>query len=842
VVRRCIMKLSLAVMVIILLLGATSFVQASPAQGDETVVPAYGAEANPTGNPIGGGDGYVSPHGYTQATADYVVTTVTQLSTALSSATAGQVIWIPSGTTITISTDYGKTLKSGVVLASNRGQDGAAGGKILWTYEARGFMQPILYCQSNSVVSGLVLQGPGGICGASGYNEGNCALRGANGALRIEVENCEISDFANGGIYFYGGGMAWDSSNRHWVHHCNIYNIQRDGFGYGVSEEGGCSFLVECCIFNACRHEIMGQSTDRSETPNNYELRYNIFYDSWYWSSGVVGGNDDQQTQVDFHGSGTGTSTWSGDVLSIHHNTFSSNDSHSWSKTNVGIRGIVKTECRVYNNWTKKTTHSGLYTETVANDAFSCLTSDGGETRGTLLSTYNMSVYDNWYGTTPPPGVSPNSPPATPSTPSGTTSGQVGTAHTYQAVTTDPDGNQIRYAFDWGDGTSSTTDLLNSGVTASVSHTWTVAGDYYLYVQATDSHGAVSSRSYPGLRVTIVDSGQPLPTPNSPPATPATPSGPISGQAGTAYTYQAMTTDLDGNAMQYTFNWGDDSTSTTELLDSGVTASVSHAWTRTGDYWLYVQATDSRGAASSRSNFGLHVKVVSPFQPSSVIPNNAPATPGAPSGTTTGLTSTDYQYLAMTTDPDADTLLYTFDWGDGMSSTTELLNSGVTASVSHAWAQPGAYAIQVKATDAKGAISASSSAVTVNVLNQSQAAQAEPATPAPATPVPAVPAPATPVPPAAAPAQGVSAAVTPTVEKPTESSPVGPSNATVENADGSLSPAGRGSPSGGPQRSGFVWWLLSVSVIVGAAVLLTGAIVRDTIPKNHPDGEGSGNR
>jgi hypothetical protein len=35
---------------------------------------------------------------------------------------------------------------------------------------------------------------------------------------------------------------------------------------------------------------------------------------------------------------------------------------------------------------------------------------------------------------------------------------------------------------------------------------------------------------------------------------------------------------------------------------------------------------------------------------------------------------------------------------------------------------------------------------------------------------------------------------------------------------------------------------LSVSVIVGAAVLLTGAIVRDTIPKSHPDGEVSGNR
>jgi len=95
-----------------------------------------------------------------------------------------------------------------------------------------------------------------------------------------------------------------------------------------------------------------------------------------------------------------------------------------------------------------------------------------------------MESFDNWYGTTPPLGVTLNSPPATPSTPSGTTSGQTGTAYTYQTMTTDPDGDEMQYTFDWGDGNTSTTHLMNSGVTASVSYAWTSTGDYWVYVQA----------------------------------------------------------------------------------------------------------------------------------------------------------------------------------------------------------------------------------------------------------------------------------------------------------------------------------------------------------------------
>ena len=51
--------------------------------------------------------------------------------------------------------------------------------------------------------------------------------------------------------------------------------------------------------------------------------------------------------------------------------------------------------------------------------------------------------------------VSENQPPETPTAPTGPSSGQKGVEYLFSAVTTDPDGDNISYFFDWGDGTNS---------------------------------------------------------------------------------------------------------------------------------------------------------------------------------------------------------------------------------------------------------------------------------------------------------------------------------------------------------------------------------------------------
>jgi len=96
-------------------------------------------------------------------------------------------------------------------------------------------------------------------------------------------------------------------------------------------------------------------------------------------------------------------------------------------------------------------------------------------------------------------GDSPNKP----STPMGPVNGAVGTSYTYSSFTSDPDGDDIYYLFDWGDGTDSGwIGPYNTGDTGSTSHKWTSRGTYKIKVKAKDTYNAESVWSDP-LSVTI---------------------------------------------------------------------------------------------------------------------------------------------------------------------------------------------------------------------------------------------------------------------------------------------------------------------------------------------------
>lgn len=89
-----------------------------------------------------------------------------------------------------------------------------------------------------------------------------------------------------------------------------------------------------------------------------------------------------------------------------------------------------------------------------------------------------------------------SNPPNKPSTPSGPPSGGVGTEYIYTASATDPDGDQVAYNFNWGDGTSSGwTSYVNSGSTGSATKTWYEQGTYAIKVVAKDTHGKISEWS-----------------------------------------------------------------------------------------------------------------------------------------------------------------------------------------------------------------------------------------------------------------------------------------------------------------------------------------------------------
>jgi hypothetical protein len=88
--------------------------------------------------------------------------------------------------------------------------------------------------------------------------------------------------------------------------------------------------------------------------------------------------------------------------------------------------------------------------------------------------------------------------PNVPGEPTGSNKGRIKTEYTYASSTTDPQGDQVYYLFDWGDGSYSTwLGPYDSGVSCEATHTWSEKGSYNIRVQAKDTNGAESGWSDP---------------------------------------------------------------------------------------------------------------------------------------------------------------------------------------------------------------------------------------------------------------------------------------------------------------------------------------------------------
>ncbi len=85
-----------------------------------------------------------------------------------------------------------------------------------------------------------------------------------------------------------------------------------------------------------------------------------------------------------------------------------------------------------------------------------------------------------------PPGITEIIGPAT---------GKPNTELDFELTATDPDGDNIKYHIDWGDGNTEWTSLFASGTPAAVSHSWTNKGDFAINVYAQDQFGSDGSIS-----------------------------------------------------------------------------------------------------------------------------------------------------------------------------------------------------------------------------------------------------------------------------------------------------------------------------------------------------------
>jgi len=185
-----------------------------------------------------------------------------------------------------------------------------------------------------------------------------------------------------------------------------------------------------------------------------------------------------------------------------------------------------------------------------------------------------------------------NNSPYTPNTPSGPATGSMSTSYSYSTSGTDPDSDQVKYCFDWGDGSPySWTSWVGSGSAGSASHSWSTSGSFQVKAKSQDEHGLESGWSS-ALTVTVS-------TVNNPPNKPITPAGSSSGKPGISYSYSSSSIDPDGNQVYLMFDWGDGTnTGWIGPFSSGYVDTESHIWTAKGAYSVKVQAKDTKDAVS----------------------------------------------------------------------------------------------------------------------------------------------------------------------------------------------------------------------------------------------------
>ncbi|MEW6610894.1 MAG: DUF2341 domain-containing protein [Patescibacteria group bacterium] len=107
----------------------------------------------------------------------------------------------------------------------------------------------------------------------------------------------------------------------------------------------------------------------------------------------------------------------------------------------------------------------------------------------------------------------------------------------------------------------------------------------------------------------------------------------LTGAINHTYTYSASTTDPEGDALYYTFNWGDGTPETRSpasgTVASGATVTAAHSWSSEGVYSVYVVACDP-----TQCSLQSDPSVIT------IAPPSTPGTPAITAGTNPSTTGT----------------------------------------------------------------------------------------------------------------------------------------------------------------------------------------------------------
>jgi hypothetical protein len=313
----------------------------------------FGAEPNPTCNPIGGGPGYNRIISEADNSVTCFASTKQELIDCLGNANPRDVVFVRRNADIDMTGTPTVTIKGQVTLASDRGLNGSPGGLIKRKENLNGGWEEPMFKTSgaNVRVTGLQIEGEMLPQDSTGEGESRYLVGlEAESATNFEVDNCELRGWQ-------WAAVSLDRSTGSYIHHNYIHSNQGKGEGYGTCHYGG-DAIVEANMYNYNRHDVTGAGW----TGEKYEFRYNINL-----GYGTAAGG----SRIDVHSDENG-GHFAGDAYHIHHNTFHDNGAGVQRMLPIEISEKPTTGAYIYNNnFEGESIAGGYYTVPIRQMAFS---------------------------------------------------------------------------------------------------------------------------------------------------------------------------------------------------------------------------------------------------------------------------------------------------------------------------------------------------------------------------------------------------------------------------------------------------------------------------------------
>ena len=230
---------------------------------------------------------------------------------------------------------------------------------------------------------------------------------------------------------------------------------------------------------------------------------------------------------------------------------------------------------------------------------------------------------------------------------------EVNTTQYYFGQGVDDNSPSLDYQFFWGDGSNSTWQSSDN-----LPHVFTKDGTYTIYFAAREQGQPDRFISWNKTEVTIINPD------NKAPKNPGIVKDASLINSGTIVTFTGNATDTD--PLYYSWSFGDQI--------GGVGEVASHQFKTPGDYTVILNVTDNHPGTGRPTQATMGVHVTPNGQPQVSFPSTRLVQMKQPNA-----------YTATTTDPDGDTMRYTWAWGDGKRDVTTV----PTATHTYAQKSPG---------------------------------------------------------------------------------------------------------------------------------------------------------